>query len=176
MAKKLNNVTLFDNYNCDFEEYKQDYLENNDVDSVSDNVVWDYISMIEEEDYKSALHELDLVSNGSKWIVSGKVGTWRGNFEAYKIFNSAKEMVQAIAQNCDYIKIWLENNKLFVQASHHDGTNCFQCKLLTNKGLEMFDKWNCGVDCKVGQMCENELYDLLFINNFFSKNIKINWL
>ena len=131
MAKKLNNVTLFDNYDCDFEGYKQDYLENNDVDSVSDNVVWDYISMLEKEDYKSALRELDLVSNGSKWIVSGKVGTWRGNFDAYKIFNSAEEMVQAIVQNCDYIKIWLENNKLFVQATHHDGTYCFQCKVLT---------------------------------------------
>lgn len=175
MAKKIKTITLFNNYDgYDFEEWKKSFLEANCIEDVSDNVIWDYISMIEDEDFNNAIESLNEISCGNKWVVSGRLGLWNGTHDVTNIFSSTEDMVYAITKDCDYIKIWFENNNLFIQASHHDGTNTFQCKVLTNKGLEMFNIWNCGnSDCKVAKMNDYELYNLLFDNNFYSKRVKL---
>lgn len=164
-------VVLFDNYNRDFDEYKKDYMENNDVDdNVSEQTIWDYISELEHMEWEDMLEELANIDNYKKCILSGKAGTWEGNFEAAKIYDTIEDAIYAAIRNCDYIKVWSENGHLYLKASHHDGTHNFELKLLTYKGWETWDSWNssyCGES--LYNKSEYEVLDMLFNCNLFSK-------
>ena len=163
-------VVLFDNYNRDFDEYKKDYMENNDVDdNVSEQTILDYISELEHMEWKDMLDMLKELSY-KKCILSGKAGTWKGKFEAAQIYDTIEDAIYAAIRNCDYIKVWSENGHLYLQASHHDGTHNFELKLLTYKGWETWDSWNssyCGES--LYNKSEYEVLDMLFNCNLFSK-------
>lgn len=164
-------VVLFDNYNRDFDEYKKDYMENNDVDdNVSEQTIWDYISELEHMAWEDMLKELAHIDNYKKCILSGKAGTWKGKFEAAQIYDTIEDAIYAAIRNCDYIKVWSENGHLYLQASHHDGTHNFELKLLTYKGWETWDSWNssyCGES--LYNKSEYEVLNMLFNCNLFSK-------
>ena len=164
-------VVLFDNYNRDFDEYKKDYMENNDVDdNVSEQTIWDYISELEHMEWEDMLKELANIDNYKKCILSGKAGTWRGKFEAAQIYDTIEDAIYAAIRNCDYIKVWSENGHLYLKASHHDGTHNFELKLLTYKGWETWDSWNssyCGKS--LYNKSEYEVLNMLFNCNLFSK-------
>ena len=163
-------VVLFDNYNCDFDEYKKDYMENNDVESIEDSVVWDYISELEHMEWENMLKELAQIDNYRKCNLSGKAGTWQGKFEAAQIYDTIEEAICDSIKDCDYIKVWCENGHLYIQASHHDGTHNFEVKLLNYRGWETWDNWNssyCGES--LYNKSEYEVLDMLFNCNLFSR-------
>ena len=163
-------VVLFNNYDCDFDEYKKDYMENNDVESIEDSVVWDYISELEHIYWEDMLKELAQIDNYKKCVAFGTAGTWQGRRDCGKIYDTIEEAINGIIKNCDYIKVWSENGHLYLQASHHDGTHNFELKLLTYKGWETWDSWNssyCGES--LYNKSEYEVLDMLFNCNLFSK-------
>ena len=170
-SKKQIEVVLFDNYDCNFDEYKQDYIENNEIDGdVSDQTIWDYISELEHIYWEDMLKGLGQFDNYRKCILSGKAGTWQGKFEAAQIYDTIEEAICNSIKDCDYIKVWSENGHLYLQASHHDGTHNFELKLLTYKGWETWDSWNssyCGES--LYNKSEYEVLDMLFNCNLFSK-------
>lgn len=164
-------VVLFNNYDCNFDEYKQDYIENNEIEGdVSDQTIWDYISELEHIYWKDMLKELAHIDNYKKCIAFGKAGTWQGRCECGKIFDTIEDAINGIIKNCDYIKVWSENGHLYIQASHHDGTHNFEIKPLTYKGWETWDSWNssyCGKS--LYNKSEYEVLDMLFNCNLFSR-------
>ena len=163
-------VVLFDNYNCDFDEYKKDYMENNDVESIEDSVVWDYISELEHMEWEDMLKELAHIDNYKKCVAFGAAGTWQGRRDCGKIYDTIEDAINGIIKNCDYIKVWSENGHLYIQATHHDGTHNFEIKPLTYKGWETWDSWNssyCGKS--LYNKSEYEVLDMLFNCNLFSK-------
>ena len=178
--KKQNITTIFDNYNS-YEEVVEEIIENLKADSeeygkMSEKELTDYAyylySEYEREDWEEMLKELDKQFQ-TKWIVSANVGTWQGKRNGYRIFEDTEDMMQTLCEHCDYIKVWKENNNLFVKASHHDGTNNYQCKVLTPKGCIAFDYWNWGCgDGKLAEKSEFEICEFLFGSNFYSKNLK----
>lgn len=173
MASKSKNqiVVLFNNYDCNFDEYKQDYIENNEIEGdVSDQTIWDYISELEYIYWKDMLKELAHIDNYKKCVAFGKAGTWQGRCECGKIFDTIEDAINGIIKNCDYIKVWSENGHLYIQASHHDGTHNFEIKPLTYKGWETWDSWNssyCGKS--LYNKSEYEVLDMLFNCNLFSR-------
>ena len=164
-------VVLFNNYDCNFDEYKQDYIENNEIEGdVSDQTIWDYISELEHIYWKDMLKELAHIDNYKKCIAFGKAGTWQGRCECGKIFDTIEDAINGIIKNCDYIKVWSENGHLYIQASHHDGTHNFEIKPLTYKGWGTWDSWNssyCGKS--LYNKSEYEVLDMLFNCNLFSR-------
>jgi flavodoxin len=164
-------VVLFDNYNRDFDEYKKDYMENNDVDdNVSEQTIWDYISELENMEWENMLEELANIDNYKKCVAFGTAGTWQGRCDCGKIYDTIEDAINGIIKDCDYIKVWSENGHLYLKASHHDGTHNFEIKPLTYKGWEIFDSWESGY---CGESLYNkscwEVLDMLFNCNLFSK-------
>jgi hypothetical protein len=179
--KKQNITTIFNNYNSYevVEEIKLDLKADSEYDDMSETELSDYAydlaSEYEREDWEEMISVLDR-NLQTKWIVSASIGTWQGRRDGYRIFDDTKEMLSVLCEHCDYIKVWIENNNLFIKASHHDGTNIYQCKVLTPKGCITFDNWNWGCgDGKLFEKSEFEVYEMLFAFNFYSKNIKIDW-
>ena len=76
-----------------------------------------------------------------KIICFGSVGRWDGTFRGGEIFESFEDAYYRMTKDCDYVKIYEEDNHLYVQCSHHDGTNNFEIKILTEKGEDYYNNW-----------------------------------
>lgn len=102
--------------------------------------------------------------NGQKqYIVLADLGLWNGRFDGGKIITG---LCNAISQ-CfeDYNEIYEEGGQLKVTAHHHDGTNYFQIKELTERGEEYAErhKWD---------MSDRELHQKLFNDSHYSRNVR----
>ena len=142
----MKRITIFDNYETYkyFDEEKAALQETNPDITITDQMVWNSLSDMEDEDYSNAKWELKELFGENKVIALGTCGTWRGDFESAKIFNDFEMALAACAKECDYIKIEREGRHIYVTASHHDGTNHFELKVVTEKGERYYDNWNYG--------------------------------
>jgi hypothetical protein len=178
-TKKQNIVVLFNNYDCNFDEYKKDYIENNEIEGdVSDQTIWEFIADIEHMDWDNMMCEIkhcfelkQINIDYQSCVVIGTAGTWRGKCEAGKVYKTIEDAIYGVAENCDYIKVWCENGHLYIMASHHDGTHNFEIKLLTNKGKETYDNWNSGFYCgeSLYHKSDWEVIEMLSKYNLYSK-------
>ena len=67
-------------------------------------------------------------------IISGYAGLWNGKSEGGKIV-VGWEGVREAFNNIDYIKIYEVNGRLCLECSHHDGTNYWEVKEVTPRGM-----------------------------------------
>ena len=135
--------TIFNNYydSDRFEDARQFlfdcYAEENDwedVDDVPDDDVWQELSFQEETEWDDAKYELEkFMRENGPLLVVGSLGLWYGRCDGGKICNDFRDLAGAW-QDCDYINIYDQNGHMYIECSHHDGTNLFECKLLTEKG------------------------------------------
>lgn len=169
-TKKQNIVVLFDSYNnYDFDAIKANIMEDYD-EPISDNYVYDVMSLYQEEDWNEMMSYLKSVENYHKWIILGTAGAWQGSIKGGQIYNNIDNAISAITKDCDYVKVWSENGHLYVQASHHDGTHNVELKLITDKGLETYDNWLsscCGASLDVKN--RYQVFEMIFNYNLFSK-------
>ena len=173
MAKKMKkqNITLFDNYGgYDFEEEKAALIECNPDLTITDEMVWDSIRDMEDEDWRNCKHELRDIFGDNKVIVSGAAGTWQGNFDAAKLFNDIESAVTACIKDCDYIEVvQLPNRLIKVRSSHHDGTNVFYIKILTERGWTLYDNWDFGCRTKFANLTEYQILEKIWNDSHYSK-------
>lgn len=171
-AKKVKNIVLFDNYNgYDFENMKKSLAEFNerDIESISDDEVWDAISDEESEDYDNTKWVLkSIFGDNEKVIVRGTCGTWQGNRDAINIFDNIEKALNACTKDCDYIKIEVEGRKVKVKSSHHDGTNNFEIKKVTDKGKRLYDNWNYQDSPCNNDLSEYEILEKIWNDSHYS--------
>lgn len=175
MTKKVREITLFDNFSgYDFDEVKQDLMECNDLESISDEQVWNCISDMEREDWDNAIDMLKDLCCDNKVIAMGSCGTWRGNFDAVKMFDNIEKAINACVQHCDYIEIKVNSvGNIAVRAAHHDGTNIFEIRVVTEKGENYFDKWNYS---DTTTMTDYQVFEKIFGSKVYSKKVDTNKL
>ena len=177
MAKKAKEVkvtTLFDNYEgYNFEEEKAALQECNPDTTITDEMVWDSIRDMEDEDWSLCKHYLEDVCGDSRVIVSGYAGTWQGNIEAAKIFENVTDALAACVKDCDYMKVMqFPNGLVEVKASHHDGTNIFYLRRVTDKGWDFYDRWNFGYRTHYAHLKEFEILKKIWESGVYSRLIK----
>lgn len=51
------------------------------------------------------------------------------------------DMYREAMTDCDYVHLYDENGHFYMQCSHHDGTNYYEIKKLTDKGIEYLKNW-----------------------------------
>lgn len=169
-TKKQNIVVLFDSYNnYDFDKIKAELIEVND-EPISDDYVYDLISLCQEDDWNEMMSYLKSVEKYHKWVILGSAGTWQGSRECSQIFDNIDNAISAITRDCEFIKVWSENGHLYVQASHHDGTHNLELKLITDKGWEIYDNWLSSC-CGASLDAKNryQVFEMIFDYNLFSK-------
>ena len=165
MAKKMKkqNITLFDNYGgYDFEEEKAALIECNPDLTITEDM--------EDEDWCNCKHELRDLFGDNKVIVSGSAGTWQGNFDAAKLFNDIESAVTACIKDCDYIEVVQLTDRLIkVCSSHHDGTNVFYIKILTERGWILYDNWDFSYHTKFANLTEYQILEKIWNDSHYSK-------
>lgn len=135
---------IFNNYDFEEEEIIKFILETNEDltrEDVTDNMIYEEWCWQEQVWFEDAFLTLVKFFDGKKIICFGSVGRWNGTFRGGEIFESFEDAYYRMTKDCDYVKIYEEDGHLYVQCSHHDGTNNFEVKVLTDKGEDYYDNW-----------------------------------
>jgi len=135
--------TIYDNYNVDeyMEEAKQ-YLIDNDNENPSEEEIWSECYIIDELNWNDAKWELEkFFDNGSKWILQGFTGRWYGAARGGFLFDNFMDAYNKATKDCDYVHIYDENGHFYIQCSHHDGTNLYEIKEVTEDGIGYLERW-----------------------------------
>ena len=142
--------TIYNNYySTEAEDEARQFLfdergeENgwNSIDDVPDDTVWDEIAFQNETNWEEEKHDLKKFFDADYFLVYGSFGSWRGRLPAGKVISSFGEL-SAAWDHCDYIHLYDENGHFHIECSHHDGTNYYEVKRLTNKGREYLSGFN----------------------------------
>lgn len=140
--------------------YDNDFDEQYETkEDIPDNDIWKELAFMEEIGWEDESCMLRDFFDGAEWILQGTFGLWWGRPRGGFTFDSFEEMTNAW-NKCDYIRLYDENGHFYIDAAHHDGTNYYEVKRLTDKGIEYLS--NHAYDC------EEEVHDILFSSNFYS--------
>lgn len=162
MKKNITKVIYTDNpYDFNEEEIRQSLINSRGNEDPSDSDCWD-------EWYCQCEWEWEDVSEEAKqdkgyYIIVGTLGLWNGNFKGSCLIRG--NLLDAI-RKCleDYNRIYMYNKKLYIEATHHDGTNSFIIKKLTEKGVEYLNKYE-------WEMYDAELNQRLFKDSHYSRHV-----
>ena len=158
--------TLYSNY-CgwiDEEDIKQELIDCQRVESeeeITDEMIWDEMHCLEEEYWDDFSYELKhFFEKGNAWLLTGNIGRWDGNYRGGYIFNTFAEFCRCF-EGCNYIEITDDAGHLEVKCSHHDGTNFYEVKRVSDFGCDWYDNhyWD---------MNEEELHTKMWNNNFMT--------
>ena len=90
---KKEDVVLYDSYEGqDFDDIKQDLIDNYGESEVTDAFVY---QVMEEYDSSDWNWVKSLLNNKScyGWIIKGKAGLWNGTYDCMKVFDTAEQMI-----------------------------------------------------------------------------------
>ena len=133
---------IYDNYDLwdTYEEMAKEDLLENGVENPSDKDIWDEIYFLDEFTAEEEFDRMREFFKDGTWLLTGTVGRWNGRFDAGTVFTSFNDMHSKATTDCDYVSYYDENGHLYLDCSHHDGTNCFEIRKLTKKGEEFFKR------------------------------------
>lgn len=116
------------------------WIDEEEKDEVTDNQLIDWRYHEDKVDWECEKERIDEFFKGKTVGFFGDVGLWHGVYKAGKVGEFWKLFYDAI-KDCDYIRIYDENGHLYLTCSHHDGTNHFEIKEVSNKGTEYLERW-----------------------------------
>ena len=133
------NYDLWDVYADDVSEY---LLEINPEKEPTENAIWEEIYICDETEWSERKADLrEFFDDGSTWLLIGSVGLWSGTYAGGFTFKTFDEMFDKVSKDCDYWSFWDENGHFYGQCSHHDGTNYFEIKKMSEQGVNLLDDW-----------------------------------
>lgn len=131
------------------------------LDEATDDMIYNEMYELERMYWDDISYELKhFFDKGNAWLLTGSIGRWDGNYRGGYIFNTFEEFCECF-QDCDYIEIVDNKGHLEVECSHHDGTNFYEVKRVSDFGCEWYDNhsWD---------MCDEELHTKMWKNNFMT--------
>lgn len=132
-----------------------------DEEEITIDMLWYEMHFLEEMYWDDFSYELkNFFDKGDAWLLTGSIGRWDGNYRGGYIFNTFEEFCKCL-KDCDYIEITDNKGHLEIKCSHHDGTNFYEVKRVSDFGCEWYDNhsWD---------MYEEELHTKMWNNNFMT--------
>ena len=132
-------------YDFNEEEMKEVWLETAEAndweipeDGPSDIQLWDEWYDQNEINWDDIEGEVKYHNEEGSYLIIASLGLWNGRFDGGKIIDGyLTEAIRACFE--DYNKVYWQDKNLKVEAIHHDGTNYFIIKKLTDKGIEFYN-------------------------------------
>lgn len=138
MATTIKNVTLYNDYDYNVEDYRDAYLDHCDANGidVEDEVPMEFIQNMLDDDWFDLFDNL-LDSNiyNDECVVIGSLGLWHGRKQI--VPTREKTLMDAIkncCRGCDYNRIDIVDGHIEVTSVHHDGTNVLEIHVLNKRG------------------------------------------
>ena len=160
------NETKQEIWNQDYEGHELEELSTRDDYEPSDDRVWQWIYADMDDRWTMEYDQLKDFFNGKgRLLCLGTIGRWTGRHSAGRIFGDFESLVSAVLDGCEYSKIWDENGHLYIEGTHHDGTNRMEIKILTERGYEYYDRWSWALH---DDRREYEVYEALAKNSRYA--------
>lgn len=131
------------------------------LDEATNEMIYDTMYELERMYWDDISYELKhFFDKGNAWLLTGSIGRWDGNYRGGYIFNTFEEFCKCF-EDCAYIEIVDNKGHLEIKCSHHDGTNFYEVKRVSDFGCEWYDNhsWD---------MYEEELHTKMWNNNFMT--------
>ena len=129
------------------------------ADEISDQRVFDQMSFENDIEWQYVKDELSSLIQTHCYLIKGYCGTWRGNLDGGQFIHSINDLMKVIS-HLDDIRITDRNGHLIIEGSHHDGSDRYELKRLTNKGYLLADSYYFAKD--------RELHNTIMNTNFYS--------
>ena len=142
---KKNIIYSNDPYDFNEEEMKESWYELAEVndweipeDGPSDDELWEEWYDQKERDWDDIEGEVKYHDERGSYLIIASLGLWNGRFDGGKIIDGyLTKAIRACFE--DYNKVYWQDKNLKVEATHHDGTNYFIIKKLTDRGIEFYN-------------------------------------
>ena len=167
---------IYDNYpNYTLDEVRKQMVESEVYgadEEITDDMVYNWMddeNNLNWEDFKKELTTF-IDNQEHSMLLVGYAGTWRGNISGEIYINKFDDLYK-FWKNCNYINIYEVHGRLFIEASHHDGTNKAELRCLTDKGESYRERHNY-------DFTDEEMHAKLMNNSNYSKAenyIKTMW-
>lgn len=144
----MKNIIFSNYYDSDREKATREFLleeygKDNGwetIDDIPDSEVFEEMNFIESEEWENVKSELENFFEDEEILVIGTVGRWNGTYSAGKVISY--DELHKCWSDCYYVEIYDEDGHMHINASHHDGNNHFEVKILTEKGRDYYSRWN----------------------------------
>lgn len=168
---------IYDNHTLNFDEWKEAYremCENNEIEiegEISDDAVWQYRSDCLNDEWDMIKYDLERHFENGYFVIVADLGRWNGTFPGGKVVNGYEGVAETWRCNDYYgIEIYelLKGGQweMHVEGHHHDGTDHFVVKRLTDKGVDYYEKHEYDIDDRI-------LHKRLFTNSKYSHHINL---
>ena len=98
--------------------------------------------------WEDVQEELSAFFANSTWLLFGTVQRWDGVHQAGTVTSDFINTFYSVTSNCDPVIIYEDKGHLHFEYTHHDGTNHFEIRKLTQRGEEYYDNWRHACDNK----------------------------
>lgn len=162
---KKNMIWSYDTSNYDVEDMKNMYEEAYE-EIPSEETINRYIQDVNDDylgDIKSEIKYYEGAFGKKEYLISATLELWNGKAKGGKIITGLWDAITQCFE--DYNEIYEEGGMLKVTACHHDGTNFFKIKELTEKGEKFAERHKY-------DMSDRELHEKLFNNSHYSRNVR----
>lgn len=138
----MKEYTLVDTYReVEYQEYL-DFCECNEITPQNEdsNEFLDFQSKQIENDVDDFFANLKYNKElPTAWVVTGTLGLWNGRPEVNVIlFKELDDVIRECLKDCDYFRVVKKGNLLDICSSHHDGTNYFEVRGLSDIGKDRY--------------------------------------
>ena len=158
--------TLYSNYygwisEDEIKRYLWDCEYIDHLDEATHDMIYDAMYELERMYWNDISYELKrFFDKGDAWLLVGTLGLWDGKCKGGYIFNTYDEFLDCL-KDCECWEIVDDKGHLYVKGSHHDGTNFYEVKRVSDFGYEWYSN-------HVWYMHEEELHTKMWNNNFMT--------
>lgn len=164
---KIKEVWNHDTSSWDREEMREEYYgvygEYPEDDNTLDEFI-DHSNNLNLESEEGNVECYELNHPVKYYLVIGDLGLWYGTVQGGKIIRGLWRAIRECFE--DYNHIYQKGKRLHVDAIHHDGTNRFQIKELTRRGVEYWQRHEY-------DMTDRELHQRLFKDSHYSHEVSM---
>ena len=133
-----------------------------DGEDITDNMLIEERYHLEEIYWDDLKYHLErFFEKGNAWLLTGSIGRWDGNYRGGYIFNTFEEFCKCL-EDCAYIEITDNGGHLEIKCSHHDCTNHYEVKRVSDFGYEWYNNHGCYM------YDEEKVHTKMWNNNFMT--------
>lgn len=123
ITEQTKRITLYDNYdNNYYDEETGNY--DNDSDCVN---------------FNTAIEIINEYNDNNGFILEGTTRRWNGKITGCKYYKNITELLYDFGKDCDYFKIYIVDDHIELECTHHDGTNYANIYSLNKDGYYLAD-------------------------------------
>lgn len=134
-----------------------DEIEDSDLDEYIDNCINENLSILVSE-----IRHYERTHGEKEYVVVADLGLWNGRQAGGKIIKGLSSAIRRTFE--DYNTVEMKGNRLTTTCTHHDGTNFFEIKELTPRGVTFKNHNWCN-------LTEKELHHKLFTDSHYSREV-----